>query len=163
MCCPNHPLLRMLSIFLLSLPHPGEHFRARPVNFANAPSQASDNYYYDEWKKASEKFTLAQKGSLFTALGLAIGFPGALKVACECIANRSAGPCRRAAAPRITALASSGAETQRFYHARRNPGTTHKPSGYACSQCSRRSPAASSPPVDPAPGRGRSPDRSSRR
>jgi hypothetical protein len=36
-------------------------------------SPASDNYYYDECKKASEKFTTAKNGRLFGVLAGIIG------------------------------------------------------------------------------------------
>jgi hypothetical protein len=42
-------------------------------------SHASDNYYYDEQKKASEKFAVARNGSLFAALLVAMGDASAAK------------------------------------------------------------------------------------
>jgi hypothetical protein len=74
-------------INLPSSPYPGKAvYPGRPTR-ATIPSQATYNYYYDEWKKASEKFTKPQNSSLFAVLGLAIRCVGVMNGACECMAN----------------------------------------------------------------------------
>jgi hypothetical protein len=61
--------------------NPGGVFPRQP-GCRIAPSHASDNYYYEKRKKASEKFLTASKNSFAAVCRLAVGFGSATKLLC---------------------------------------------------------------------------------
>jgi hypothetical protein len=124
-------------------------------------SYASDNYYYDKRKKASEKFAPVRMAA----------FPPLRHGQLAMKVCRTSGvgaclfwlpsPCRDSIAS--AAMMSAEVEGRKAHFGPHKSGTPHRPSSYAWSRCIRRSSTASGLPDGPAPRTGRSPDRSSRR
>ena len=90
--CGSQPVLRsaagtMLSDAAIVSSH---RHTARRVIFPNypgcriAPSDASDNYYYEKWKMASGKFATAISTHFSDVCGLTIGFRGAKELLGRC-------------------------------------------------------------------------------
>jgi hypothetical protein len=62
--------------------NPGGAFFPHQPGYRIAPSPASDNYYYEKRKKASEKFATASHNSFTAVYRLAVGFGSARKLLC---------------------------------------------------------------------------------
>jgi hypothetical protein len=75
-----HVLRRCNREYVIGM-NPGAFFPHQP-GYRITPSHASDNYYYEKRKKASEKFATASNNSFAAVCRLAVGFGSARKLLC---------------------------------------------------------------------------------
>jgi hypothetical protein len=76
-----HVLRRCNREYVIDM-NPGRAFFPYQPGYRIAPSHASDNYYYEKRKKASEKFATASNNSFAAVCSWPVGLGSARKLLC---------------------------------------------------------------------------------